>query len=68
MPHELPKHELKGDTDGNGSINSADLMKLIRYLTNADHDVFEHKNADMNDDGKTDVLDLILLKELMINQ
>lgn len=68
MPHELPGHELKGDTDGNGSINSADLVKLIRYLTDSDHDAFEHKNADMNEDGKTDVLDLILLKELLLSQ
>ena len=55
--------EFKGDADGNGVVNSLDLVKLVQHLisvTTIEGDAF--RSADMNDDGKVSIIDLCLLK------
>ena len=54
---------VKGDADNNGAINAADLVAIIQHLvgrTTLDGDKFT--NADMNDDSKITIIDLIMLK------
>jgi O-glycosyl hydrolase len=56
----------KGDANNDGSLNSTDLVQIIQHLvgkTELSGDGF--KNADMNDDNKITILDLIMLKNVL---
>ncbi len=58
--------EFKGDADGNGVVNSLDLVKLVQHLisvTTIEGDAF--RSADMNDDGKLTIIDAIMLRNRM---
>lgn len=64
-PTETPA--VNGDVDGNGTVNSLDVIELMQALINkvtlTDD---QKKNADMNGDGKISVIDLILLKNTVL--
>ncbi len=54
---------VKGDADNNGVVSTADLITMIQHLigqTTIQGDGF--KSADMNDDGRISILDVIMLK------
>ena len=54
---------LKGDADGNGVISAADLTALSSHMLNSGSLTKEKQsNADMNDDSKISIIDLILLR------
>lgn len=53
-----------GDVNGDDSINAADLVHLMRYLTGAEKTVVETE-ADLNNDGRVDILDVIGLVRLL---
>ncbi|MCQ2464313.1 MAG: carbohydrate binding domain-containing protein [Oscillospiraceae bacterium] len=58
--------EFKGDSDGNGVVNSLDLVKLVQHLisvTTIEGDAA--KSADMNNDGKLTIIDAIMLKNAL---
>ncbi len=55
---------LKGDVDGNGSIDAADLARLKRYL--AGHDVEVLNNADVDSNRRINAIDLVKLYKLII--
>jgi len=54
-----------GDADGNGTVNTADIVKMINYLLIKD-DTINETEADMNGDGTINVTDLCLLKAVML--
>ncbi len=58
---------VKGDTDGNGTVNTADIVALMEYMIGMT-DLSEQcrENADMNSDGKISVIDLIMVKNLFV--
>lgn len=59
--------KIKGDVDNNGSLNTADIIKLMQALVGKVELTADQKDcADMNGDGKISVLDLILLKNKLI--
>lgn len=56
-----------GDLDFNGSINIADLVIMQRYLLAAQKiSSSQFYVADLNNDGKTDVFDMIVLRKKLI--
>ncbi|MBP0962516.1 MAG: cellulase family glycosylhydrolase, partial [Oscillospiraceae bacterium] len=58
---------LKGDADCNGVVNSKDLTQAIGMIigkTEADESALA--NADMNDDGRITIIDIIMLKNVLI--
>ena len=58
---------VRGDVDGNGSVNTIDVVELMHILIGkVNPSDNEMKNADMNDDGKVSIIDLILLKNKVI--
>ena len=65
----LPKRQ-KGDIDNNGNIDINDLVKLekIFFDTEKTNDEEDADASDINSDGKTDIIDFILLKEMLINR
>ncbi|MCQ2464067.1 MAG: cellulase family glycosylhydrolase [Oscillospiraceae bacterium] len=63
-PEAPEKQEIvKGDVDCNGTVNAADLTKAVEAVINiTELKDAELKNADMNDDGRLSILDIIVLK------
>ena len=58
----------RGDMDGNGSIDATDLQVLANYLIGAPNEIFVRENADVNEDEKIDLLDLIATVKLIQEQ
>lgn len=57
-----------GDLDFNGSINVADLVIMQRYLLAAQNiSSSQFYVADLNEDGRTDVFDMIVLRKKLLN-
>ena len=52
---------LKGDVDNDKEIRLTDIIMLRKYLVK-NGDLTSPINADMNDDGKVNVIDLLILK------
>lgn len=58
------------DVDKSGSINAGDLAALRKALLFdkfVDGEAFSAEAADCNGDGKTDILDLVRLKKVLVN-
>ncbi len=63
---------LMGDSDGNGSVDSRDVVLIRQYLANLNYSTGEssveiNDSADMNGNGKIDLSDCILLREYIAN-
>ena len=56
---------LRGDVDGNGTIDPADISALINYLLNGSP--VNEANADMNNDGSIDPSDISTLINFLLN-
>ncbi|MBQ3993074.1 MAG: CotH kinase family protein [Bacteroidaceae bacterium] len=54
------KYGTKGDTDGDGDVDIADLNLYGGYILQQPMDLFVLENADMNADGTIDVFDIVL--------
>lgn len=57
-----PGGELAGDINGDGSVNTADLVRLMKYI--AGNDVIAHV-PDVNGDGMVSVADLVRLMKFI---
>ncbi|MDO5148625.1 MAG: dockerin type I repeat-containing protein, partial [Oscillospiraceae bacterium] len=58
---------VKGDADGNGAVTVADVVKVMQHLIGKVTLSGDNaKAADMNDDGKISILDLIKLKNKLL--
>ena len=57
-----PGGELAGDINGDGSVNTADLVRLMKYI--AGNDVIAHV-PDVNGDGTVSVADLVRLMKFI---
>lgn len=58
----LPE-KVKGDSDGNGIVNAADLMNLLKFLF-GEAEISD--SCDINGDGKISISDLVLLKNIIL--
>lgn len=62
LTEELVKARLKGDVDGNGSVDTKDSAALLKYNAElADLDESQQKGADVNGDGTADTKDAALI-------
>lgn len=62
------QENIKGDINGDGLFNIADVVKLNSYLISEDTLTSEQlKYADINEDGSVDVFDLIMFRQMVIN-
>lgn len=59
------KDEIKGDANGDGSVNVLDLYVLRNYLVNSGNEI-NVANSDINDDGELNVLDLYALRKKLV--
>lgn len=59
---------IKGDLDENGEVNAADVLSFQKYLLSEDDNCPPLSALDMNDDGKVNILDFILLKNNLVKK
>ena len=60
--------KLAGDINVDGFVTSSDYPKMISYFTNQiEFDEAAFINADMNEDGKLNIVDVVMLKELLLS-
>lgn len=58
---------LAGDINADGVVTSSDYPVMIKYFTNQSKpDEISLTNADMNEDGKVNIVDVIMLKESLL--
>ena len=58
---ELLEQQIKGDVNGDGFVDVADVTLLIEYVLNGCIRSFHYENAHINDDGGLDIADVTLL-------
>ena len=56
--------QLTGDTGGDGTVNTMDLIRLMKYINGVEVDVAEGA-GDVNGDGRVNTMDLIRLMKLI---
>jgi len=54
-----------GDVNGDKQLSTADAVMLQKWLANA-ADIKDLSSADVNNDGKLNVFDLIILKRMIM--
>jgi len=57
---------LRGDVNGDGSVNISDVISAINYLSNNDTTGINIVNADMNNDGTVTITDVIALINMIV--
>lgn len=58
--------EIKGDANGDGVITVADIVQIQKCLLNIINE-FDFNVMDVNDDGKFDVFDVIIVRRIVLN-
>ena len=56
-----------GDADGDGSINSKDVLCIMKYIVGRWDKVFFEQYADFNGDGKINSKDILMLMLAIVN-
>ena len=59
--------ETRGDADGNGVVNAGDLVCFQHWLLDNAEGMYR-PDADLNEDGKLNIVDYLLLKEILLNR
>ena len=57
---------VKGDADGSGKTDAADLLVFLKAFMSDDGDV--PASCDMNDDGKINITDICMLKSIILGE
>ena len=58
---------LRGDVNGDGAVNIADVAAMIDYLLNGDESSILLINADVNKDGTVNIADLAAMIDYLLN-
>ena len=56
---------LKGDANGDGTVNAADIVEVVNYIKGIPSDKFKIEEADANDDGTVNVADIVSIVNLL---
>ena len=65
VPDQTFAAKTKGDINGDGKVNSTDLLSALKYLTGASANT-DISSLDMNGDGKINIIDFIDLKTKIV--
>ncbi len=63
---DITVNSLRGDTNNDGKVNTADLVMLQKWLLGSGN-LTNWKNADLCEDGVIDVFDVAALRRLLLN-
>lgn len=64
--YQLSSDVLLGDADGNGEVNNADAVAVLRHLVDNTPSNFVPENADVNQDGTIDNADAVLILRMLV--
>ena len=64
----IPLTSTKGDANGSMTVDVADVVTIVSYLTNGNPQPFIEEAADANSDGNIDILDIVAVVNLIINR
>ena len=64
---EIPVTVVLGDVNDDGTVNIADVTKLIDYLLDNSATPFNRNNADVKQDGNIDIADVTSLIDMLLN-
>ena len=64
----VPLTATKGDANGSLSVDVADVVTIVSYLTNGNPQPFIYEAADANSDGEINILDIVAVINLIINR
>ncbi len=59
---------LLGDADGNGVVDNADAVAILRHLVGSTPTNFNPQNADVNADGTIDNADAVAILRIIVNE
>ncbi|MCQ2459957.1 MAG: dockerin type I repeat-containing protein, partial [Ruminococcus sp.] len=60
---------IKGDVNSDGVFNIADLVALQKWiLADSDTELKDWKIADLNNDDKLDVFDIVIMRRCLLNE
>ena len=68
-PDELfnePAEGVKGDANGDGTVNAADIVEVVNYLMGSPSDNFNESLADANGDGTVDEADIVAIVNIIL--
>lgn len=51
----------KGDANGDGNVNAADIVEIVNYIMGNPSDKFDGEAADVNGDGSVNAADIVLV-------
>ena len=57
----------RGDVNGDGSVNTADVVAVYSYIEKGDASGFDRKAADVNNDGSVNTADVVAIYSIIIN-
>jgi hypothetical protein len=57
---------MKGDTNGDGTINSVDIVEIVKYLIGNKPNVLKEDAADINGDGVVNIADIVKLVSVIM--
>ncbi|MDE6034990.1 MAG: carbohydrate-binding protein [Ruminococcus sp.] len=58
--------EITGDVNNDGIFNVSDAVILQKWLLGASDEIVNRKSADLHEDNKIDVFDLVIMKKLLV--
>ena len=58
---EIPEEHIKGDINGDGNVDSADINEIEEYIMGNPSPYFDLKIADVNNDGVVNVADIVCI-------
>ena len=66
-PVIVQPEKIKGDINADGSLDSADILLLQKWMMAAqDAEISDSTAADLNEDGKINIADLCMMKSLLL--
>ena len=58
---------IKGDADGNGQVNAADIVAISNYMMGNPPAGFSKASADVNLDGVINIADIVAVSNILLN-
>lgn len=63
--HETSKVS-KGDANGDGTVNAADIVEIVNYIMGSSSDGFKIEGADANGDGTVNAADIVAVANIIM--
>ena len=68
FPDDSEGEVLTGDADGNGTVDTNDIIQILNYLIGNPAGNFNKTNADANEDGSVNTADIIVIVNIILGK